>query len=296
MGELRTRQLRRFSVTQSRLARLHVPRGVSDRLAPLIIGRDVRIEGDTAHFPAGGFKLSAPRRFLRHHLASPYEPQLTGWLDQHLPLGGTAIDVGAHIGYLTMVMADRVGPSGHVYAVEPALENVEYLARNVSENDFHNIDILAVAIADKPGLATFNLNESSDSFGFFEHPNTATVATRSVPVMSLDALFSDARLPRLDLIKVDVEGAEPEAISGMAETLGRFPGAALAVEWFPAVYKSRGIDPMCVPGQLTALGYDLAILDASDGSPTAVHAVGEAIERGLLPSSWYCSLVAESRS
>lgn len=288
----RYRWLRRM---ESRLRRAHVPASaLTGWLAGPIVGGGFRLRGDDATFDVDGVRLVTPRRFVPHFIQAPYEPDLLMWLDHNLAPGGVAIDVGAHVGYLSIVMAKLVGSAGHVYAIEPALENVAYLTKNLEANHVRNVDILPVAAAAEPGLATFRINESSDSFGFFEHPNTSTISTRSVPVMSIDSIFSESSLPRLDLIKIDVEGAELETLSGLQATLERFPRLPLVVEWFPAAYASRGIDSDLLPNELASLGYSVDILDpAGREGPSTVGATLRALGRNELPSSWYCNLLAQ---
>jgi len=287
---------RRFRRVERRLKRAHVPRSASDRLAGILVGGGFQLRGEEVGFEVGGLRLVAPRRFASHYIEASYEPELTNWLQQHLAPGAVVIDAGAHIGYLSMVMAKFIGTGGRVYAVEPALENVDYLSRNVRANALHNVEILPVALGDQPALAAFNINSSSDSYGFFEHPNTATLFTRAVPVMSIDSLFSQTTLPRLDLIKIDVEGAELEVIAGLRATLERFPYVPLVVEWFPAVYSSRGLDADALPEELGALGYSVSVLDAAGGTPPTVRAAQEALTRNELPRSWYCNILAQRQA
>jgi FkbM family methyltransferase len=275
------------------LRRARVPRGASDRLAGLIVGDGLRLRGEEAEFEVNGVKLAAPRRFLSNYIETSYEPELVSWLQHNLAPGCVVIDSGAHVGYLSIVMAALVGNSGHVFAIEPALENVNYLIRNMRTNDARNVDIIPVALAEHPGLASFNINGSSDSFGFFEHPNTATVSTRMVPIMSIDSIFSELSLSRLDLIKIDVEGAELEVLAGLAATLERFPRVPMIVEWFPAIYASRKIRLDALPRQLWELGYSVSVLDASGGGPLTVEAVRDALENQELAPSWYCNLLAQ---
>jgi FkbM family methyltransferase len=284
---------RLFRRVESRLNRGHFPRAASDRLAGPIVGGGFRLRGIEAEFELNSVKLVAPRRFVSNFVDTDYEPELVAWLQHTLAPGCVVIDAGAHIGYLSIVMAVLVGGSGHVFAIEPALENVEYLSRNVRANCVHNVDILPVALAERPGLASFNINGSSDSFGFFEHPNTATVSSRSVPVMSIDSIFSESSLARLDLVKIDVEGAELEVLAGLRATLDRFPRVPLIVEWFPAVYANRGLGLDSLPRELERLGYAVSVLDAAGGGPSTVAAARAALGRKEVPPFWYCNLLAQ---
>ena len=130
------------------LSRAHVPRSASDRLAGPLVGDGFRLRGEEAAFVVDGVRLAAPRRFISNYIQASYEPELVAWLHHNLVPGCVVIDAGAHVGYLSIVMAKLVGDSGHVFAIEPALENAEYLSRNVRANCVLNVDILPVALAE----------------------------------------------------------------------------------------------------------------------------------------------------
>ena len=289
----RPTQLYYFFRISSILRRLHVPPALVDRLAPLVIGSDVHVHGDGAECDIDRFHLTFPRRFLPHFVGSRYEPETIRWLESHLSPGGVAVDAGSHVGYVAIVMARCVGAQGQVFAIEPAVENVLQIVANVRRNDLCNVEILPVALSDHAGAARFNLNESSDSFGFYDHPNTATTATRIVPTVTLDDILNDIRPQRLDVIKVDVEGAELEVLAGMSQTIALHRDVKLLVEWFPAAYLKRGVAPDVLPRHLASLGYDVSLLDPSHGDYRSVEVVLEALQNGELPPAWYCNLAAQ---
>jgi FkbM family methyltransferase len=136
--------------------------------------------------------------------------------------GDTAIDVGAHIGFFTMQLAQAVGPSGHVYAFEPLPSNASLIERSIAENRFGDrVTFQRAAVGAAGGQATLTYAEETLNTGGAyllrdgTEPLTGNVR-RAVPVVALDRL--ELRRP-VRLIKMDVEGAEPQVLRGAARLL-----------------------------------------------------------------------------
>lgn len=128
--------------------------------------------------------------------------------------GATVIDCGAHIGTLAMTAADIVGANGKVIACEMHPRTFSYLARNVSDNKYKNVTPIHTAIGDVVGTVSITDEYVSD----INHI-TETKGVLSVPMTTIDSLAKD--LPTIDLIKLDVEGYELQALRGAKETLTR---------------------------------------------------------------------------
>jgi FkbM family methyltransferase len=257
-----------------------------------MIGRDIRLRGDEAHCRVHGFEISFPRRFLHHHVASEYEPETCAWLNSELAIGSTVLDVGAHIGFFSLVMGRRIGRSGRVVALEPSIENVHYILKNAHANLIENIEVIAAAASDACAVRRLNLNESSDSYSLYEHVNTATIGSVPVPVVTIDMVVRDLELANLQVVKIDAEGAEPDVLSGMSDVLVSFPRLELLIEWFPEMLRSRSLAPDELVPLLERTGRKLQILDAADGNRWSVDEAREAATSGALAASWYCNLLA----
>jgi FkbM family methyltransferase len=122
-------------------------------------------------------------------------------------------DVGAHVGYYTLLSAVLIGNRGHVFAFEPFPRNLDYLRRHMLLNRITNVTILDCAVTDASG-----------EIGFVPGPTTCTghvAATGSLNVraISLDDLFVDRVIPMPNVIKIDVEGAELAVLRGAAGLL-----------------------------------------------------------------------------
>lgn len=154
--------------------------------------------------------------------------------------GSFIVEVGAHIGYVSLHLAKLVGPAGRMVVFEPGPNNLEYLSRNLQGKT--HVQLERKAVADFNGVAKFqveNLSGQNNSLlqdyeGLQKNMASAGVSrvetsTVEVDCVSLDDYFADKQLPTPSFIKIDVEGAELMALRGLQATL-RQPGVALMVE------------------------------------------------------------------
>jgi FkbM family methyltransferase len=161
-----------------------------------------------------------------------YAPQESALVRRTLAEGDTFVDVGANWGYFTLLAAQRVGDSGRVVAMEPDPRMFALLAGNVSRNRLRNVLLSADAAAEGPGSAT--LAPFVDGTGnrgvsaLVERGEGVTVETRA-----LDELLDQMEIESVDLVKVDVEGAELRVLRGMEEGLRRGRYRRVLVELHP---------------------------------------------------------------
>ena len=150
---------------------------------------------------------------------------------QRLQPGDTFIDVGAHIGYLSLPIAKRVGPSGKVIALEPSPTSLELLRRNVALNGFNWVTVVDAAASDKDGLARLHMSSQSAMWNTLRQ-GTLDEETGSIEVVirSLDSLMEEHGWPSIAGIKLDVEGAELEVLRGSEKVLARNPRAFVMIE------------------------------------------------------------------
>ena len=154
------------------------------------------------------------------------EPQFTEMLRRIIAPGSTVMDVGANIGYFTCVMAQGVGTSGRVIAFEPFARPRRYLQHNIELNGFRSVCVDPRALADWTGPGYVTL----PAYRLERDP--ADAVGDEVDVVPLDSAAADWDLSALDIVKVDIEGAELRALEGMRSSIARW-APALAIEVHP---------------------------------------------------------------
>jgi len=194
------------------------------------------------------------QRYL--YLFGSWEPNLTQWIATRIRPGDTVIDVGANIGYYTLLAAHLTGPTGHVVAIEAAPHFHDALTRSLHANALGNVRTVQAAVSDRTSRLTLYLPDAANL------GNTTIVAPRGVPhswfetdAQPLPALLTSHELTTARIIKIDVEGAEAAAITGLAPHLHQLHhDAELAIEISPRLLRKLGrcvddvLDPLLACG------------------------------------------------
>lgn len=162
------------------------------------------------------------------------EPAFMKILRQELEKGMTAIDIGANIGYVTLIMAELVGPSGRVYAIEPHPHNYSILVKNIEANGYAGLVFpYQIGISNVSGMLTLHVSDASNlhSMSAARHSK----ASIDIQVSTLDDFMKDKGYP--NFIKMDIEGHEVEALDGMYNALRNAePPVRILMEVHPMYY------------------------------------------------------------
>lgn len=173
--------------------------------------------------------------------------------------GGVCLDLGANLGRVTQEAAWRVGPQGKVHAFEPAPVTVERLERRITRLGLGQVVVNRIAVGAAAGEGTLHFYPQraggASSLRPLEHAGIAPAAMVTVPVVSLDGYCSERGLERVDLIKIDIEGSEVEALEGASRLLSGARRPVLVVEAAPITQASFGRSVEVLLAQLAALGY-----------------------------------------
>lgn len=173
-----------------------------------------------------------------------YETETTKLFEGLIKPGMVVIDVGGHVGYYSLLAARQVGPAGKVYAFEPEPGNYELLLRNIESNHYSNILAIRKAVSDRVGSTTLFLTALDNGRHSSYHHGLPERGQVPVETTTLDAFLDAAGWPKVDLVKVDVEGAEKDVLDGMDLLLEKSPQLKLIVEFSPVMLQEAGADPI----------------------------------------------------
>jgi FkbM family methyltransferase len=209
-------------------------------LAKYLVYADAQETGITPHLAMDGY----------------WESWITVALARTLRPGWHCLDVGANHGYYTLVIADAVGPEGRVLPVEPTPRLADLLRQTLDVNGFPSVNVVQKAASATdgetlqlviPARRSLNARLAAEA-----SPTDAVVEVESV---TIDALTRD--WPRVDLIKIDVEGAEEDVWKGMQRTIADNPGLVVILE----LNVDRYEDPRSFLGAIELAGFGLRYID-----------------------------------
>ena len=132
--------------------------------------------------------------------------------------GDIVVDAGAFTGDFTVYASRKVGPRGHVVAFEPDPKNLRRLNRNL-RGELKNVTIIEKGLWNRSDTLTFRMGDSGLTSGTMDLANGANAHDISVKVASLDEELQRLGIPHIDVLKMDIEGAEIEALMGSQKTL-----------------------------------------------------------------------------
>jgi FkbM family methyltransferase len=202
-----------------------------------------------------------------------YEPNEFCLLSRIVKAGMIFIDIGANMGLHTLFAARWVGESGCVLAIEPSTREMQILKDNVEQNALGSIRLHAVALSDRASevelLVASVQNSGHNTLGAFGY-NTALDHRERVRTMLLDELVQSEKLSRVDVIKMDIEGAELAALRGAGETLERFRPVVL-LELSDRALQHQSSTSADVLALLTQHGYRFFGFAVDTGLPTPLE-------------------------
>jgi FkbM family methyltransferase len=171
------------------------------------------------------------------HSYRQYEEPVRAAMRAGLAPGDVCVDVGANIGVMTFLAASIVGSEGRVIALEPNPGNVQLLYRGLLLNGFANVQVLPLAASDR--RAVFSLSGRSNTH--LVEPRGPSGGGSFAQSVTLDEVAAD--LPRVDFVKMDIEGHEPQALRGSVRLIARHH-PTLLVEFNPRCLKTQDEDPL----------------------------------------------------
>lgn len=221
-----------------------------------------------------------------------YEPEVSHVIRKHLRTGMAMIDIGANIGWFTMLAAAIVGPSGVVLAVEPNARNVRLLEASRRLNGFENVTVIQAAAGSVVGLLALHTSHSNGTTSAPSEDVAALLEAETVASLPVDLLTPVGR--RIDLIKIDVEGAEYLALMGLRKTLELWRPMIVS-EFSPDLMPDiSGVSGEAYLRFLADLGYEISVIEP-DGSTPAAQPIAGIMERYRERESDHIDIVCRNR-
>ena len=218
--------------------------------------RNARAAGHSEGVELRGFLRH--RSFLADVSGGEHEPYVVEVLLGQLRPGTVFVDVGAHLGLYTLRAARRIGPTGRIVAFEADPYTATALAANVKRARLGNVRVVAKAVSDHVGSTTFWLSAGTYSSSLYRRPSMASIQRVEINATTIDAEVG----PADDVVlKIDVEGAELDALGGLEQTVAQASRIVLMVEVNPSALAEAGRAPAELIARLRELGLELWRID-----------------------------------
>jgi FkbM family methyltransferase len=167
-----------------------------------------------------------------------YEPLETRFLKSLNLEGRVAADIGACIGYYSLLLSKQVGGAGQVFAFEPEARNYLLLEKNIAANKARNVTAVQTAVGDNNGETYLHISTSPGQHQVADNPFGA----ERVPIVSFDEFIKNRKVPyeKLAYVKIDVEGNEYEVLNGMRAIIQHSNDLVIQFEYAPQHLEERG--------------------------------------------------------
>jgi FkbM family methyltransferase len=177
-------------------------------------------------------KVKHVRTWLQNYiLQGEYEPDTTKLIEKIVKKGDTVIDIGASIGYFSINLSKIVGEGGKVFSFEPTREGFRYLCENKNLNDCKNIYPLNLAAWDKNEIVKMPKSDFAINAQWANGVNIS------------DFLKNNYNIEEVNFIKMDIDGAEPWAIKGLADLIEKSKNLTMICEYYPKYIQASNGDP-----------------------------------------------------
>lgn len=221
------------------------------------------------------------------YLTGVHEPDSTPQFRDEIKPGMVLLEIGANIGYYTLIALKRLGPNGSILALEPSPVNLHALSENLRLNDADGrVKVIPHAAGSKPGVLPFYMmpRRNQSTFIMSDEYNVPETVI-DVELLTIDDLLKEESV-KVDYFRMDVEGYEAEVVEGMVETLTRDDGPFGAfIEIHPSVLKKSGSSGSSFVARMEELGYQIKIAHYNGWSEPVVYSNSEFFAHPLRETS-----------
>ena len=218
----------------------------------------------------GGIKFYLDEQdSLRLSTRGYYEPAVLEIIKRELKEGDVLVEIGAHLGYYTLILSKLVGPAGKIYAFEPDPNNFTLLKKNLEVNQIKNVVLERKAVSNRNGKMLFYPGKERSTHGSLIKGEYACGNPIEVDGLRLDDYpFKE----KINLIKMDIEGEEFRALEGMRSLILKTKPLKMISEFSPAFLKEQGINPKNFITELEKVGFHLQIINEEKTTLEAFNA------------------------
>lgn len=175
--------------------------------------------------------------------------------------GDVVLDIGANMGVYSLLSSQRVGPNGKILAFEPDKDNFQCLAKSIEKNKFKNIIVYPFAVSNKEETIYFQKNAFNSGNHQIRKEKTADNQA-SIKAVCLDDFLKEE--PKIDVIKIDIQGAEFFAFEGLKDIINRFPNIVIFAEYWADGLKKMGVKPGDYLDLLKSLDLNIFMIDGKN--------------------------------
>ncbi len=220
-----------------------------------------------------------------------YEEFETGLFQKEIKKGDVILDIGANIGYFTLIFANLVGETGKVYAFEPDSTNFSILEKNIKLNGYNNIILINKAVSDNTGKLKLFLSDDSngDHRTYDSNDGRELIEIDSV---SIDDYFSTLN-KKVNFIKMDIQGAEYFAIKGMVDVLNSNEKIKMLTEFWPVGFQRSGVKTKDYLDIMLKHGFDIIELEDKENQLTPIHDIEFLLEKYTVEKENFGNLLFE---
>jgi FkbM family methyltransferase len=245
-------------------------RHLANRILLKLIPARVKVDGLTLYLNPRDPVLSSALAF------GIYENHEADLFRRYCKEGATVVDIGANVGLYTVIAAARVGRAGRVIALEPHLESFQYLEKTIVANGLTQVRSFNLAagesVRDVPLFLTDD--NKADSRIYSSDARRQKVV---VQMVDLDHLLKENGIDKVDVIKMDIQGAEALALRGMSQVLANNPELVIFTEFWPWGMEQAGSSAIGFLQQLRDVGFSFHAIDEENRTLTSVDTMDELV-------------------
>jgi len=222
---------------KTKITELAISKKIYDSIIPKLVPKSIELDGHRIFLDSKDFAYLSTKQF------EPFEKEI---IEKIVKPGDVVLDLGANIGYYTLLLARKVGDKGKVFTFEPDPYYFNLLKKNVKENHYKNVVLANKVVFNKNGkikLQTFpDQRDSPKVYGEKQSNDYIGLSTKDIAVemVRLDDYLKNVNT--VDFVKIDIEGSEGMAFAGMIKLVRRSKNIKITTEFYPRLLNDYKVD------------------------------------------------------